>query len=184
MILLAQFFEMRTENGLEIWRRLRRQFAVFQRVRAASLLNELLLFKLRNDQLGSDLSDFIIVENRHKKATGGSLDNDLPISLFMQKTTGPMQQHLGFNEVNVRNINTFGEVRETVTSYLNSKLVVPSMKNDGGPADMDVGKGDRKERRKRGSMEKVFTKDKEKAQAKERTKARKGKREGCKGMRG
>ena len=33
-------------------------------------------------------------------------------------------------------------------------------------------------------MEKVFTKDKEKAQAKERTKVRAGKREGCKGMRG
>ena len=69
---------------------------------------------------------------------------------FMQKTTGPMQQHLGFNEVNVRNINTFGEVRETVSSYLNSKLVVPSMKNGGGPADMDVGALKRETGRKGG----------------------------------
>ena len=61
----------------------------------------------------------------------------------MQKTTGPLQQHL---RLNVRNITTFTEALEIVYSYIKSRhLVVPS-RND-GPVDMDIGelKG-RKER--------------------------------------
>ena len=53
----------------------------------------------------------------------------------MQKTTGPLQQHL---RLNVRNITTFTEALEIVYSYINSRhLVVPS-RND-GPVDMDIG---------------------------------------------
>ena len=53
----------------------------------------------------------------------------------MQKTTGPLQQHL---RLNVRNITTFTEALEIVYSYIKSRhLVVPS-RND-GPVDMDIG---------------------------------------------
>ena len=63
------------------------------------------------------------------------LDNDLLITLIMQKTTGPLQQHL---RLNVRNITTFTEAMEIVYSYIKSRhLVVPS-RND-GPVDMDIG---------------------------------------------
>ena len=63
------------------------------------------------------------------------LDNDLLITLIMQKTTGPLQQH---PRLNVRNINTFTEALEIVYSYIKSRhLVVPS-RND-GPVDMDIG---------------------------------------------
>ena len=81
----------------------------------------------------------------------------------------------------VRNIKTFGEVMEIVSRYLNSRhLTLPSMRNDDGPADMDVGalKGRQEGKEEKGSIEKVSTK--EEAQGKERTKARNGKREGCK----
>ena len=105
-----------TENGFEIWRRLYNQFS-------------------RSDHLESDLSDFIILKNRHEKTTGVPLDNDLLITLIMQKTTGPLQQHL---RLNVRNITTFTEALEIVYSYIKSRhLVVPS-RND-GPVDMDIG---------------------------------------------
>ena len=83
----------------------------------------------------SGLSDFIILKNRHEKTTGVPLDNDLLITLIMQKTTGPLQQHL---RLNVRNITTFTDALEMVYSYIKSRhLVVPS-RND-GPVDMDIG---------------------------------------------
>ena len=49
------------------------------------------------------------------------LDNDLLITLIMQKTTGPLQQHL---RLNVRNINTFTEALEIVYSYIKSRRLV------------------------------------------------------------
>ena len=117
-----------TENGFEIWRRLFNQFSLPSRARATNLLNEIIAFRLRQDHLESDLSDFIILKNRHEKTTGVPLDNDLLITLIMQKTTGPLQQHL---RLNVRNINTFTEALEIVYSYIKSRhLVVPS-RNDG-----------------------------------------------------
>ena len=109
------------------------------------------------------MSDFIILKNRHEKTTGAPLDNDLLITLIMQKTTGPLQQHL---RLNVRNITTFTEALEIVYSYIKSRhLVVPS-RND-GPVDMDIGelKG-RKERiwiqREREKEKEECTKVKEK----------------------
>ena len=124
-----------TENGFEIWRRLFNQFSLPSRARATNLLNEIIAFRLRHDHLESDLSEFIILKNRPEKATGVPLDNDLLITLIMQKTTGPLQQHL---RLNVRNINTFTEALEIVYSYIKSRhLVVPS-RND-GPVDMDIG---------------------------------------------
>ena len=78
-----------TENGFEIWRRLFNQLSLPTRARATNLLNEIIAFRLRQDHLESDLSDFIMLKNRHEKTTGVPLDNDLLITLIMQKTTGP-----------------------------------------------------------------------------------------------
>ena len=117
-----------TEHGFEIWRRLFNQFSLPSRARATNLLNEIIAFRLRGDHLESDLSDFIILKNTHEKTTGVPLGNDLLITLIMQKTTCPLQQHL---RLNVRNINTFTEALEIVYSYIKSRhLVVPS-RNDG-----------------------------------------------------
>ena len=52
----------------------------------------------------------------------------------MQKTTGPLQQHL---RLNVRNINTFTEALEIVYSYIKSRHMVAPSRND-GPVDMDI----------------------------------------------
>ena len=85
---------------------------------------------MRSDHLESDLSEFIILKNRHEKTTGRPLDNDLLVTLLMQKTVGPLQQHL---RLNVRNINTFNEALEIIYSYIKSRhLTVPSGKSDHG----------------------------------------------------
>eukprot|EP00439_Symbiodinium_sp_Y106_P052373 s2721_g7.t1 len=102
-----------TENGFEIWRRLYNQFS-------------------RSDHLESDLSDFIILKNRHEKTTGVPLDNDLLITLIMQKTTGPLQQHL---RLNVRNITTFTEALEIVYSYIKSRHLVEEGQQEGNQED-------------------------------------------------
>ena len=127
-----------TENGFEIWRRLHSQFSLPERARSTNLLNEIIGFRLRSDHLESDLSEFIILKNRHEKTTGRPIDNDLLVTLLMQKTVGPLLQHL---RLNVRNINTFNEALEIIYSYIKSRhLTVPSGKSDhGGQADMDIG---------------------------------------------
>ena len=108
-----------TENSFEIWRRLYNQFSLPTRARATNLLNKIIAFRLRSDHLESDMN-----ENRYEKTTGVPLDNDLLIILIMQKTSGPLQQHL---KLNIRNITTFTETREIVYDYIKSRhLVVPS----------------------------------------------------------
>ena len=106
-----------TENGFEIWRRLHKQFSLPQRVRATNLLNEIIGFRLRNDHLESDLSEFMILNDRHEKTTRRPLDYDLLITMLMQKAVGPLQQHL---RLNVRRINTFkfNEALEIVHRYI------------------------------------------------------------------
>ena len=66
-----------TENGFEIWRRLRNQSSLPGRARSTNLLNEIIGFPLRNDHLESDLSEFIILKNTQEKTTGRLLDTDL-----------------------------------------------------------------------------------------------------------
>ena len=102
----------------------------------------------------------------------------------MQKTVGPLQQHL---RLNVRNINTFNEALEIIYSYIKSRhLTVPSGKTDhGGQADMDIGalKGKKGmkgkgyyggkgmfQRKGKGYKGKECTKEKEKERAKEKAK--------------
>ena len=76
-----------TEDGFEIWRRLFNQFSLPSRARATNLLNEIVAFRLRSDHLESDLSDFIILKNRHEKTIGVPLDNGLLVTVIMQKTS-------------------------------------------------------------------------------------------------
>ena len=93
-----------------------------------NLLNEIVGFKLRNDHLTSGLSDLMISKSRHEKTTGKPLDNDLLITLLIQKTVGPLQQHL---RLNVRSITTFTEALEFVYSNITSRhLILPSGRTD------------------------------------------------------
>ncbi|OLP93534.1 hypothetical protein AK812_SmicGene24556 [Symbiodinium microadriaticum] len=105
-------------------RRLHKQFSLPERARATNQLNEISGFRLRNGHLESELSEFMILENRHEKTTGSPLNNDLLNTLLMQKSVGPLQQHL---RLNVRSFNSFNEALEIVYRYTKSRhLTVPS----------------------------------------------------------
>ena len=60
-------------------------------------LNEIIGFRMRNDHLHSDLSEFMMLKNRPEKTTGRPLDNALLITLLLQKAAGPLQQHVRLN---------------------------------------------------------------------------------------
>ena len=47
------------------------------------------------------------LKNKHEKATGKKLDDDLLVTLMMAKTQGPLQQHL---RLNVDPATTFDQV--------------------------------------------------------------------------
>ena len=105
---------------------------------ATSLLNEVIGFRLRNAHLESDLTEFMVLKNSCEKTAGRPLDNDILITLLVEKTVGPLQQH---PRLNLRSINTFNEALQIVYSYIKSRhLTVTSGRIDHhNQADMDVG---------------------------------------------
>ena len=55
----------------------------------------------------------------------------------MNRTTGPLQQHL---RLNVRAMDSYDTVRDVITSYYKSRHITNFRTVDtGGPAPMDVG---------------------------------------------
>ena len=55
----------------------------------------------------------------------------------MNRTTGPLQQHL---RLNVRAMDSYDTVRDVITSYYKSRHIMNFRTVDtGGPAPMDVG---------------------------------------------
>ena len=101
-----------TENGFEIWRRFcTNKLALPERARPPNLLNETIGFRLRNDRFESDLSEFMIL-NRHEKMTGRPLDDDLLVTLLMQKTAGSLQQHLRAASISMSSLKFAPEYTE------------------------------------------------------------------------
>ena len=94
-------------NGFETWRKLYDRFSLPDRARGVSLLSRLLDFKLRDATFEADLTEFISLKNKHEKATGKPLDDDLLVTLMVNKTSGSLQQHL---RLNVDALTTFSDV--------------------------------------------------------------------------
>ena len=131
-----------TENGFHIWRRVGAQLALPERAKDTRLLNEILSFGLRPDHLEGDLNDFLIVKSRPEKRSGRPIDDDLLITLLMQKATGPLQQHL---RLHIRSVTTFQHSLDIVYAYTKSKHLTDSTApitahaSSQGAAPMDIG---------------------------------------------
>ena len=108
------------------------------RARGVSLLSRLLDFKLLDATFEADLTEFMSLKNKHEKATGKSLDDDLLVTLIVNKTSGSLQQYL---RLNVDAFTTFSEVLAIVKQYYQSRLLAKwrSSIDTGGPTPMDVG---------------------------------------------
>lgn len=53
-----------TQNGFEIWRRPHKQFSLQEKAKATNFLKEIVGFRVRNDHLESDPSEFMMLKNR------------------------------------------------------------------------------------------------------------------------
>ena len=73
-----------------------------------SLLSQLLEFTFRDAHFESDLTEFLSLKTRHEKATSRPLQDDLLVTMMVNKTQGPLQQHL---RLNVGDLATFDEMR-------------------------------------------------------------------------
>ena len=125
-------------NGFETWRKLYDRFSLPDRARGVSLLSRLLDFKLRDATFEADLTEFISLKNKHEKATGKPLDDDLLVTLMVNKTSGSLQQHL---RLNVDALTTFSDVLSITKQYYQSRHLANwrSSSDPNGPAPMDIG---------------------------------------------
>ena len=105
-------------NGFESWRQVHERFSLPDRARGVSLLSQLLDFRLRDASFEADLTEFLSLKNRHEKATGRALQDDLLVTMMVNKTHGPLQQHL---RLNVGDLTTFDDVLESVKNYYQSR---------------------------------------------------------------
>ena len=126
-------------NGFETWRQLYDRFALPSRAKGVSLLSRLLEHQFRDAHFEADLTEFIVLKNKHEKATNSALSDDLLITLLMNKTRGQLQQHL---RLQANSLRTFDQVLVIVKEYYQSRHLVNGRlghTDSGGPAPMDIG---------------------------------------------
>ena len=126
-------------NGFESWRKLHARFALPDRARGVSLLSQLLKFKLRDAHSESDLTEFLSLKSRHEKATSRPLQDDLLVTMMVNKTQGPLQQHL---RLNVGDLTTIDDALEIVKNCYQSRHLANwkhMSSNHDTPGPMDTG---------------------------------------------
>ena len=101
-------------NGFETWRQLYDRFALPSRAKGVSLLSQLLEHQFRDAHFEADLTSFIVLKNKHERATGTSLSDDLLVTLMMNKTRGQLQQHL---RLQANSLRTFDQVLVIIKEY-------------------------------------------------------------------
>ena len=123
---------------MKLGEKLHDRFSLPDRARGVSLLSRLLDFTLRDATFEADLTDFISLKNKYEKATGKRLDDDLLVTLMVNKTSGSLQQHL---RLNVDALTTFSDVLAIVKQYSQSRHLAnwTSSIDNGGPVPMDIG---------------------------------------------
>ena len=101
------------------------------------MLSQLLEHQFRDAHFEADLTSFIVLKNKHERATGTSLSDDLLVTLMMNKTRGQLQQHL---RLQANSLRTFDQVLVIIKEYYQSRHLVSSKLHDSqGPAPMDIG---------------------------------------------
>ena len=120
-------------------------------------MNQLLEHQFRDAHFEADLTSFIVLKNKHERATGTSLSDDLLVTLMMNKTRGQLQQYL---RLQANSLRTFDQVLVIIKEYYQSRHLVSSKLHDSqGPAPMDIGAAWK--RKGKGKIRKEKAKEKE-----------------------
>ena len=135
-------------NGFETWRLLARRFSLPRTALDISLLTRVLEFRFRSDHFEQDFSEWETLKARYERQAGAPLPDNILVATLLNRTTGPLQQHL---RLNVRTMDTYEAVREVITAYYQSRHVLNYRTDPTGPAPMDVGALWRKGKGKKGT---------------------------------
>ena len=100
-----------------------------------SLLTKVLEFRFRTEQFEQDYSEWETLKNRYERHTGTTLPDSALVATLLNKTSGPLQQHL---RLNVRTLDTYENVKSVILAYCQSRHVI-GLGTNNGPAPMDVG---------------------------------------------
>ena len=101
----------------------------------------------------------------YEKQTGTELPDGVLVATLLNKTSGPLQQHLGLN---ARNLTTYEDIRATILEYHQSRhILTGAASSSQGPAPMDIGG---RKVRKASAKVVLATSKARKVKAKEKTK--------------
>ena len=107
------------------------------RPRRVSLLTQLLNFKLYTQNFEQDFKTWEAFKVKYEKQTGTELPDSVLVTTWLNKTSGPLQQHL---RLNARNLTTYEDIRATILEYHQSRhILTGATSSSQGPAPVDIG---------------------------------------------
>ena len=92
------------------WRRLVKTYSLPDATRHVPLLTQLLNFKLNPQNFEQDFTFKV----KYEKQAGTELPDSVLVATLLNKTSGPLQQHL---RLNARNLTTYEDIRATILEY-------------------------------------------------------------------
>ena len=115
-------------NGFETWRRLLQKFSM-PNAQSTHFLHRCWI------------NAWETVKVRYETLTGTSLPDGVLMATLLNKTSGPLQQHLRLNSTSIR---TYPQMCDVIVSYFRSRLMLHgtashTSASSQGPAPMDVG---------------------------------------------
>jgi hypothetical protein len=87
---------------------------VFSATNCIGLLTKVLEFRFRPELFGQDYTEWETLKARFEKQTGAALPDSILVASLLNRTAGPLQQHL---RLNVRMMGSFDTVRDVITAY-------------------------------------------------------------------
>ena len=119
-------------NGFELWRLLSTRFSLPRTALDISLLTKVLEFRFCLEHFEQDYSEWETLKARYEKQTGAALPDNILVAILLNRTTGPLQQHL---RLNVRTMDSYDTVRDVITAYYQSRHITNSLVHCGAKVD-------------------------------------------------
>ena len=104
----------RQGNGFEAWRLLHERFTLPSRTKGIDILSRILEQEFRTDFFEKDFTEFIVLTERYRETSCGSLGNEVLISLLINKTDEALQ---GLLRVHQDALKTFDQAVNLVKYY-------------------------------------------------------------------
>ena len=92
-------------------------------------------FQVDPQNFEQDFNTWETFKVKYEKQTGIELPDSVLVATLLNKTSGPLQQHL---KSNARNLTTYEDIRATILEYHQSRHILTGASSQ-GPAPMDIG---------------------------------------------